>query len=251
MLIAADDVAVEKEKLEDSIASTAQGVGVATARKVLRTAADPKVQQAKDCAELEPFLHPTRQVLDDAFRSGQRILLEGTQGTGLSLHHGTYPFVTSRETSVSGCLAEAGIPPRRVSRVVMVCRTYPIRVGGKSGPMGIEIGWEEVARRSGWSGSYLREHERGSTTGRLRRVAEFSWSMLRRAASINGPTDVALSFADYFSKSNQDARRFEQLTEDTIQFVEEVERVAAAPVSLIVTRFHARSIIDRRSWGGR
>lgn len=53
---------------------------------------------------------------------------------------------------------------------------------------------------------------------------------------------------DYLDKKNEAARRFEQLTPDTIKFIEEVERVAGAPVSLIVTRFHFRSVIDRRAW---
>jgi len=61
---------------------------------------------------------------------------------------------------------------------------------------------------------------------------------------------VALTFADYLHKSNEDARRFEQLDRDDIQFIEQVERVAAAPVSLISTRFDFRSIIDRRKMVG-
>jgi adenylosuccinate synthase len=81
-----------------------------------------------------------------------------------------------------------------------------------------------------------------------RRVAEFDWAQLRRASVLNNPTDIALTFADYISANNRRARRFEQLTEETIHFIEEVECVAAAPVTLIGTEFHARSIIDRRSW---
>ena len=69
-----------------------------------------------------------------------------------------------------------------------------------------------------------------------------------RSASLNGPTDIALTFADYISIENRDARRFEKLTVPTLRFIEEVERVAAAPVSLFATRFHYRSIIDRRRW---
>jgi adenylosuccinate synthase len=68
------------------------------------------------------------------------------------------------------------------------------------------------------------------------------------AASLNGPTDIALTFADYLSVKNRKARRFEQLEQETIRFVQEIERVSGAPVSLIATRFHFRSIIDRRSW---
>ena len=61
-------------------------------------------------------------------------------------------------------------------------------------------------------------------------------------------TDIALTFADYISIKNTRARRFDQLTQDTIRFAEEIEKVSGAPVSLISTRFHWRSIIDRRSW---
>ena len=79
-------------------------------------------------------------------------------------------------------------------------------------------------------------------------MSEFDWELLRKAASLNVPTDMVLTFADYLSIRNRDARRFEQLTEETIRFIEEIERVAGAPVSLIATRFHSRSIIDRRAW---
>lgn len=239
-------------RLTAAIGSTGQGVGAATARKILRTNADPPVRLARDVAELRPFVRPTRPLLDDVFARGMRVFLEGTQGSGLSLHHGDYPFVTSRDTTVSGCLAEAGISPNRVRRTLMVCRSYPIRVGsprdGTSGPMTNEITLQEIAHRSGIPFEELEKTERTSTTNRERRIAEFDWALLRSAASLNGPTDIALSFADYLSIENRQARRFEQLTPDTIRFIEEVERVAAAPVSLITTRFHWRSIIDRRAW---
>jgi adenylosuccinate synthase len=79
-------------------------------------------------------------------------------------------------------------------------------------------------------------------------VSEFDWTLLRKAASLNGPTDIALTFADYIAIKNRKARRFEQLTESTLRFIEEIEQVTSAPVSLITTRFDARSIIDRRAW---
>lgn len=248
VLIEEADRELESGLLAGTIGSTAQGVGAATARKILRSAAKPGVRLAKDAPELEPFLRESRRLLEDAFAAGQRVFLEGTQGTGLSLHHGFYPFVTSRDTSVSGCLAEAGIAPSRVRKTIMVCRTYPIRVEGQSGPIGKELTWPDIAQRSGVPIEELESSERTSTTKRRRRVAEFDWTLLRRAASLNGPTDIALTFVDYLSIKNREARRFEQLTPETIRFIEEVERVASAPVSLIATRFHSRSIIDRRAW---
>jgi adenylosuccinate synthase len=114
--------------------------------------------------------------------------------------------------------------------------------------MSREISWAEVARRSGLKARALQRAERTSTTHRRRRVSEFDWGLLHRAATLNGPTDIALTFSDYIDASNRDARRFEQLSERTVRFIDEIEAVTSAPVSLISTRFHARSIIDRRSW---
>ena len=252
MIIEPEDIQGEEAMLL-GIGSTKQGVGSATARKVLRSAADPKVRLAKEISDLSPYIEESSEFLDRTFRNGGKVFLEGTQGTGLSLHHGEYPYVTSRETTVCGCLAEAGIPPSRLRRTLMLMRAYPIRVGGAehSGPMGIEIKRAEIARRSGVSLAKLYKTERTSTTNRPRRIAEFNWSLLRKASLLNGPTDVALSFTDYISVRNQDARRFEQLTPETINFIGEIERLACAPVSLVVTRFShsSRSIIDRRHWG--
>ena len=256
IVIDAKDIEIETA-LRDTIGSTGQGVGSATSRKVLRTLADPPVRLAREAPELAKYIVPTRTVLEAAYAAGQRILLEGTQGTGLSLHHGSYPWVTSRDTTVSGTIAEAGIAPTRVRKVVMVVRTYPIRVESPpvktageagSGPMSRELEWAEIARRSGVTLEELQAKEKTSTTGRKRRVAEFDWELLRKAATLNAPTDIALTFADYLRIENRAARRYEQLTDETLRFIEEVERVATAPVSLIAVQFAFRSIIDRRAW---
>jgi adenylosuccinate synthase len=253
MIIEEKDRQFERSTLVGSIGSTGQGVGAATARKILRGAASPAVRLAKDIPELKPFVRDTGSILEKAFRDGKKLFLEGTQGAGLSLHHGKYPHVTSRDTAVSGCLSEAGIPPCRVRKVVMVCRTLPIRVKSPSryrtsGPLAQPLTWKAVAERSGYDAGDLERAEHTSTTNKLRRVGEFEWDLFRRAVLLNGPTDIALSFADYIQRSNTSARRFEQLTDETIRFIEELERVACAPVSLISTRFNYRSIIDRRSW---
>lgn len=92
------------------------------------------------------------------------------------------------------------------------------------------------------------EKERTSTTHRQRRVGEFDWVLLRKAASLNAPTDVALTFVDYLSARNFAARRFEQLTDDAQSHIDDLERVVGAPVSLVSTGFHYRSILDRRDW---
>ncbi len=254
MIIEPEDKEVE-QAIVSMIGSTGKGGGAAAARRIRGCNDDkvtPPVRLARDVEQLKAFIRPAAEVLEQAYARGQRILLEGTQGTSLSLFHGSYPYVTSRDTTAAGTLAEAGIAPGRVRRVIMVTRTYPIRVespqGATSGPMSQEIDWSDIAERSGHDEDALRGAETGSVSFKKRRVGEFDWQQLRRAAELNGATDIALTFTDYLNTSNADARRYDQLTVDTIQFIEEVERVAGAPVSLIGTRFDLRSVIDRRDW---
>lgn len=250
MIITGDDVVAEAE-LKTAIGSTGQGVGQATSRRILGRLGGDSSILAGATPSLARYLRSTAEVLEEAYGQRSRILLEGTQGTGLSLFHGTYPYVTSRDTTVAGTLSEAGVSPRRVRRSVMVCRTYPIRVGGTSGPIGQsrDLTWEDIAARSGIPAEDI--DERGSVSGNRRRVAEFDWHMLRRSAELNGATDVALTFADYLDFRNRDAFRYDQLQPETIRFVEEVEQVSGSPVSLIATNFSDRSVIDRREWRGR
>jgi adenylosuccinate synthase len=114
--------------------------------------------------------------------------------------------------------------------------------------MGQELTWETIAERADLAKSSLSAVEVGSVSGNVRRVAEFSWTQLRRSARLNGATDISLTFLDYLDRANKVACRFEQLTPETIRFVEEVELVAGAPVSLISARFDGRGLIDRRQW---
>lgn len=249
-IIEDEDVQFEAGDLKSRISSTGQGVGAAIARRIRMRGNE--VRLARNIPELKPYIRSTSEVLADAYGEGKKILLEGTQGTSLSLYHGYYPYVTSRDTTAAGCLAESGISVRRVRKIIMVCRTYPIRVGkpkrGTSGPMLQEISLKEIAGRSGIDLTELRKNERTSTTNKKRRIGEFDWNQLRLSTQLNSPTDIALTFADYLSVNNRDARRYEQLQPETIQFVEEVERVSGVPVTLINTRFHWRSVIDRRNW---
>ncbi|MBI5127870.1 MAG: adenylosuccinate synthetase [Rhodopseudomonas palustris] len=264
-----EDEDIESEKgLKEKIASTGRGSGAAAARRILGRKPGA-IRLARDIEALKPYVgdrEPYRGSivanLEKAYRDGCSILLEGTQGSGLSLYHGPHPYVTSRDTNVAGCLAEAGISPARVRRILMVVRPTPIRVGNPdkegetSGPLKHEVTFAEVAREARLDPDEVTRQEITSTTKRPRRVGWFEWDQYRKACILNAPTDIVLTFADYIDGSNQDARRFEQLTENTIKFVEELERVSQAPVSLINTRFmrdddspvDLRSIIDRRNW---
>lgn len=89
-------------------------------------------------------------ILNDHLESGRDVLVEGTQGTLLDLHHGPYPYTTSRMTTSANWLAEAGISPRRRIETALVIRTYPIRVAGNSGPLPSETTWQTLWRH--WYG---------------------------------------------------------------------------------------------------
>lgn len=269
MIISEEDIQLEND-LRDNISSTASGSGAAAARRIMGRAGNTKL--AKDIPELERYVGggktsrgSTMRRLEAAFASGKSVLLEGTQGSGLSLYHGPYPHVTSRDTNVAGCLAEAGISPARLRRVILVTRTTPIRVANPensdrtSGALKYETTFEAIAKRADLDAKKVKEAEKTSTTKRDRRVGHFDWELFRKSCRLNAQTDIALTFADYISSENQNARRFEQLTQPTREFIEELELVSQARVTLISTRFprpaehqsaDLRSIIDRRSWRG-
>ncbi|QLL11109.1 adenylosuccinate synthetase [Pseudomonas chlororaphis] len=104
------DIETEQQRLVGTIASTGSGSGAATARRILDRG-NGKVRLARDVCELEPYVGTegnyhgcTADRLEEAYRNCHSILLEGTQGSGLSLFHGIYPYVTSRDTNVAGCL---------------------------------------------------------------------------------------------------------------------------------------------------
>jgi adenylosuccinate synthase len=255
LIIDENAIIISKEDIEaeglvkDKISSTGQGVGVATAGNILARLLGDNKHKAKNFKELNAFLGSTHSELEGMFRAGKRVLLEGTQGTGLSLHHGLYPHVTSRDTTVSGCLSEAGISPMRVRKIIMVTRTYPIRVGGLSGPFqSNELDMQIIADRSGKDADDLIKKEITTTTKKKRRIAEFSWHLFRKACELNSPTDIALTFTDYISVKNVNARQYQNLTRESRDFIEELERCSGVKVSLIGTTFDYRAVIDRRNW---
>ena len=136
------------------------------------------------------------RILAGALTQGERLIVEGTQGFGLSiLHGGHYPYATSRDTTAAGALSESGISPRDVDCVALTLRTFPIRVGGNSGPLPLETTWETIARDCG-SGADLTEIT--TVTGRPRRVASFHKEVVFRAIRANRPDLVFLNHVDYF-----------------------------------------------------
>ena len=183
-----------KAGLVEGIASTGQGVGGAVAQRAMRRSS---VMFAGGTKSLRGFVRPDLdRILASALAQGERVVVEGTQGFGLSiLHGGHYPYATSRDTSAAGALSEAGLSPREVDRVALTLRTFPIRVGGNSGPLPLETTWEAIARDCG-AGADLTEFT--TVTGRPRRVASFHDDAVLRAIRANRPDLVFLNHVDYF-----------------------------------------------------
>ena len=186
-------------EMHKRIGSTGEGVGPARVARINR---DPnEFRQSKDVAEefgLEGCIcENTPKFLADMQDAGENILIEGTQGSALSLLHSHWPYCTSIDTNAAGIISEVGISPFRVTDVLMVVRTYPIRVAGNSGPMEHEITWDELNERMG----HKIEAERTTVTKKIRRIAEWDDNLFRQSCVLNDPTEVALMFADYIDPS--------------------------------------------------
>lgn len=176
------------------IGSTGEGVGPA---RIARLKRDPnQFHLFKDVAEeygLEKCLYKDTPSLITEYQDfGHSILIEGTQGSGLSLLHSHWPYCTSVDTNAAGIISEVGIAPSRVTDVLMVVRTYPIRVAGNSGPMENEITWGELSKRIG-----KEVMEKTTVTKKTRRVAEWDDKLFSDSCTLNAPTEIALTFADY------------------------------------------------------
>jgi adenylosuccinate synthase len=217
--------------LRQRLSSTLCGVGSAVARRVLR-GADVRLAQdiTGEATWLKPYLVDVSAEINEGLDRGKKVLIEGTQGFGLSLYHSpAYPKTTSRDTSAAGCISECGISPMLVTNVVLVMRTFPIRVAGQqAGPMFEEIDWETVQRESG---SRHKIAEFTTVTGKLRRVGRFDYGLARRAVAVNRPTALALNFLDYISAENRSARSAADMTESTDRVISKIQNELGIPIA--------------------
>ena len=205
--------------LTETIGSTGSGVGAAVMASVAREAANFPLRSAfaEDDARLESYVKNTSTYLRERIKSGNRVVIEGTQGFGLSLLEGGYwPKATSRSTTAAGALSEAGLSPMDVDDITMVIRSYPIRVAGDSGPLPRETTWEKIARKIGCQ-SDLREYT--TVTGKLRRVGYFDPEIVRCALDVNMPNRLVLNHLDHIGKKQD----FRDEKSDLMKFVNQVE----------------------------
>ncbi len=232
------------QRIGSTSARSREGIGMATADKILRRA---NCVQAQVVPALQPYLADTVDLINTRLDRGAFVQLEGTQGFGLDLDHGQFPYTTSRGTTVSALAASCGINPQPFQTdIIGVVRTYPIRVAGNSGPFGRyskEITWQRLTRCAG--APELIE-EKISVTNRIRRVATWSWDDLQKAVQVNRPTELALTFADYLDWSIHGKI---DLTRPVESFIAEVEEVTGVPVTLVKTA--PQTVIDYNHYRSR
>ena len=223
----------QRLRLRERLSSTLCGVGSAQARRILR-GDDAKL--ARDAITAHPwlsrYLTDVSDEVNTALDGGMKVLIEGTQGFGLSLYHSAYyPCTTSRDTTAAGFLSEVGVSPRLVTEIVVVFRTFPIRVAGEqAGPIKEEITWEQLQQESGYPHPIT---ERTTVTRKIRRVGRFDWALAQSAILANRPTRLAMNGLDYLDYRNGEVDEYLALTIGARSFIEELERRNCIPVSFL------------------
>jgi adenylosuccinate synthase len=220
-----------KGELKEKIGSTGSGTGPANADRAMRV-----LKLAKDIDSLASLIVDVPSEINSALSANQNVLIEGTQGTFLSLWHGTYPFVTSKDVTASGICADIGLGPKKVDEIIVVFKSYVTRVG--TGPLAKEITPTE-AESKGWS-------EFGTVTGRQRRAADFDFDLARRAIMLNSATQISITKLDVIFPDCAGMTSYEKLSEDAKSFIKNIEDKLNTPVTIIGTGPAVHEIIDRR-----
>ncbi len=216
-----------------------------------------------------PFAEPVWERLDEARRSGKRVLFEGAQAVMLDVDHGTYPFVTSSNTVAATAASGSGVGPGAVGTVLGIAKAYTTRVG--SGPFPTEL-HDDIGTLLGDKG-----HEYGVVTGRRRRCGWFDAALVRQAVKVGGVQGLALTKLDVldgfselkictgyrvngtalrhlpatpaaqaaaepeyevmegWSGSTRGARSWADLPAQAVKYVRRIEELVEAPVTLLST----------------
>lgn len=221
----------EDQHLSKVIGTTGTGCGPAMEDRVKRVA-----KLCRDFDILKEYLADVSLRVNEALDEGKKVLIEGTQGTFLSLYHGTYPYVTSKDTSASSVCADIGVGPKRVDEVIVVFKSFITRVGG--GPLENELPFEKAKE--------MNLLEFGTVTGRPRRVALFNKELAKKSVRINSATQVAITKIDALFKEAYKVKEYEKLPPEAKRFLEDIEAEISVPITIIGTGEDLYDIIDLR-----
>jgi adenylosuccinate synthase len=243
---------------------------------------DPEamLQEYLDYArQLDPFIKDTFPLVQDALDRRQTVLVEGAQATMLDLDLGTYPYVTSSNTTAGGAIAGAGVPPTKLDLAIAVVKAYTSRVGYGPFPTELEDAVGDQIRERG--------HEFGTVTGRPRRVGWFDAAVARYAVRQSGAEAIALTKLDILDELPEiqvctgyefrgerwdhpmaniswlkhctpqletlpgwerpigECRTWSELPEPCRRYIERLEELAGAPVRMLGVGPHREQLIER------
>lgn len=216
--------------LREVVGSTGTGCGPANEDRAKRV-----LKLAKDIPELSKYICNVSDELNNIIENGQNVIIEGSQATFLSLIHGTYPFVTSKDVTASTFAADVGIGPTKIDEVIVVFKVYVTRVG--TGPLAGELSPSEIEDR-GWQ-------EYGTVTGRLRRAAPFDFELARKAVRLNGATSIALTKLDILYPELSGKQDHSSIPEEALEFIEKIEDSCGVRVKFLSTGPNAKDMIIR------
>lgn len=219
------------DHLFKKIGSTGTGCGPANSDRVLRT-----IRRAEDFPELEDNITDVSLEVNDAIDEGKDVFVEGSQGFSLSLLYGTYPFVTSKDTTASAFASDVGIGPTKVDEVINVFKAYITRVG--EGPFPTEMSIEKAQE--------MGLEEFGTVTGRRRRVGLWDMDLAKESCRINGATQIALTCVDRLFPGCEGATEYSQLSQETKNYIDEIQTETGVPVTIISTGPDLKDTIDLR-----
>ncbi|MCK5148947.1 adenylosuccinate synthetase [bacterium] len=210
--------------LIQKIGSTGSGTGAAVAARINR---EESLLFAKDIPDLKPYMAKVSDILRNVLDCRERIIIEGTQGFGLSpIHSRLYPYTTSRDTTAAAFIAETGLSPLDVDDVVLTTRAFPIRVAGNSGPLPKETTWDEIKNDSGAPNRLI---ELTSVTKKIRRVAAFHPQIVNKSIACNKPTRIVLNHLDYIDWS----ARIGSMSLKVPYFVKKIEKDIESKIDFI------------------
>ena len=196
------------------------------------------------------FIVDVPNYIDNAFKENKKIVFEGAQGTLLDIDHGTYPYVTSSNTTVGGIFTGSGVSPKNLNYILAIVKAYTTRVG--SGPFMTEL-FDDYGKMLSERG-----HEFGATTGRERRCGWLDLVALKRSIIINGITGICLTKLDVldtfkkikvcvsyennepvyneyngWQKSIKGIKKYETLPKNAKKYIESIEKYLDVPIDII------------------
>lgn len=219
MAVLIEDRHTSAEKGDSHFMSAVGSVGTGLGQAVKERIERRELKFAKDEPLLKEFIRDVPELLNKSLANGEDILLEGTQGVKLSLLHGEYPFVTSRDTTASTFLGEAGLGPKAVRDCWVIFKPYVSRVG--PGPLTSEIFDEKELELYHGKGCEI-----GSVSKRLRRIGRFEDETARKAIMLNTATKIAITHIDLFAGNDAGTvSSYEQFSGEAKKFLEHLQGI--------------------------